>query len=197
MPDAAMPALSPDAVVLHIGPHKTGTTAIQGALYNARKQLGEHGAAYAGPGRQPYLAALFATNRLGRRGDVPDGRRGARRRGPVPGGEPVGHLPGRELAAEVRQPGRPVRGDVAERQPGPLNPQPVRVGRRHDLGGRPPGLRVHLEVQEHPRRQVGVEQRAGGRAVGGRGVAPGVVVERPGVLDPEDREQPARGADGT
>lgn len=69
MPDAALPALLPDAVVLHIGPHKTGTTAIQGALFDTRKKLREHGAEYAGPGRQPYLAALFATSRLGRRGD--------------------------------------------------------------------------------------------------------------------------------
>lgn len=69
MPESTVPALASDAVVLHIGPHKTGTTAIQGALFLARERLGEHGAVYAGPGRQPYLAALYATSRSGRRGD--------------------------------------------------------------------------------------------------------------------------------
>lgn len=69
MPESTLPALASDAVVLHIGPHKTGTTAIQGALFVARDKLSEHGAVYAGPGRQPYLAALFATSRAGRRGD--------------------------------------------------------------------------------------------------------------------------------
>jgi hypothetical protein len=69
VPDAASTPLPPDAVVLHIGPHKTGTTALQGALFHARNELRQHGAEYAGPGRSPYLAALYATGRRGRRGD--------------------------------------------------------------------------------------------------------------------------------
>jgi hypothetical protein len=75
VPERTVPALAPDAVVLHIGPHKTGTTAIQTALYDARKIVREHGTQYAGPGRQPYLAALYATGHLGRRGDpTPEAR---------------------------------------------------------------------------------------------------------------------------
>jgi hypothetical protein len=69
VPESTLPALASDAVILHIGPHKTGTTAIQGALFVAREKLREHGTVYAGPGRQPYLAALYATSRSGRRGD--------------------------------------------------------------------------------------------------------------------------------
>ncbi|NUR67161.1 MAG: hypothetical protein HOQ47_15480, partial [Streptomyces sp.] len=29
--------------LLHIGPHKTGTTSIQGAMFAAKDRLGEHG----------------------------------------------------------------------------------------------------------------------------------------------------------
>lgn len=36
------------AVLLHIGPHKTGTTAIQGILTTAREQMAEHGVLYPG-----------------------------------------------------------------------------------------------------------------------------------------------------
>lgn len=42
-------ALPDDAILLHIGPHKTGTTAIQGMLATAREQLTAHGVTY--PGR--------------------------------------------------------------------------------------------------------------------------------------------------
>jgi hypothetical protein len=61
--------LPSDAVLLHIGPHKTGTTAIQGAFHEAREQLAAHGVRYAGETRQPWLAAVAATKRPGRRGD--------------------------------------------------------------------------------------------------------------------------------
>jgi len=44
-PRAALPEGS---VLLHIGPHKTGTTAIQGALAAAREVLAEHGVTYPG-----------------------------------------------------------------------------------------------------------------------------------------------------
>ncbi|KQY50204.1 sulfotransferase family protein [Nocardioides sp. Root140] len=43
------PPLPEDAVLLHIGPHKTGTTAIQGILAAAREDLLEHAVTY--PGR--------------------------------------------------------------------------------------------------------------------------------------------------
>ena len=54
--------LLPDgAVLLHVGPFKTGTTAIQGALQLAREKLPEHGVVYPGKGRRamrPGWAAL-------------------------------------------------------------------------------------------------------------------------------------------
>ncbi|MGW0819880.1 hypothetical protein [Streptomyces sp. NPDC002845] len=40
-----------------MGPHKTGTTALQGAFHLARQQLAEHGVHYAGKDRQPARAA--------------------------------------------------------------------------------------------------------------------------------------------
>lgn len=43
---------SPGTRLLHIGPHKTGTTALQGAFHRARGALRKHGVVYAGPGRQ-------------------------------------------------------------------------------------------------------------------------------------------------
>lgn len=43
-------ALPDNAVLLHIGPHKTGTTAIQGLLASAREEMREHGVTY--PGRR-------------------------------------------------------------------------------------------------------------------------------------------------
>ncbi|TWG90613.1 hypothetical protein L615_000900000600 [Nocardioides sp. J9] len=42
------PALDPNAILLHVGPHKTGTTAIQGMLGEARPALAEHGVLYPG-----------------------------------------------------------------------------------------------------------------------------------------------------
>lgn len=44
------------SVLLHIGPQKTGTTAIQGALFRARPQLLEHGVLHSGQRRQPRTA---------------------------------------------------------------------------------------------------------------------------------------------
>jgi hypothetical protein len=61
--------LPDDAILLHIGPHKTGTTALQGAFHANREALAEHHVHYAGAGRQPMLAALAMTGRPGRRGD--------------------------------------------------------------------------------------------------------------------------------
>lgn len=48
--------------LVHIGPHKTGTTTIQGAFYLARDRLHEHGVHYAARGgRAPMRAALAVT----------------------------------------------------------------------------------------------------------------------------------------
>lgn len=45
----AVPPIASNSVLLHIGPHKTGTTSIQRKLAAARRELGEHGITY--PGR--------------------------------------------------------------------------------------------------------------------------------------------------
>jgi hypothetical protein len=55
--------LEAGARLLHIGPHKTGTTAIQGAFHLARGRLAAHGVFYAGADRQPMRAALAVTGR--------------------------------------------------------------------------------------------------------------------------------------
>ncbi|HEX3823183.1 MAG TPA: hypothetical protein VHV79_01825 [Mycobacteriales bacterium] len=65
-----MEPLPPDVVVLHIGPHKTGTTALQSAFHHNRDELAKHNVRYAGRGRQSMLAALAMTGRPGRRGDT-------------------------------------------------------------------------------------------------------------------------------
>jgi hypothetical protein len=44
--------------LLHIGPHKTGTTALQGAFHQARERLAAHGVVYAGASRSPVRATL-------------------------------------------------------------------------------------------------------------------------------------------
>jgi hypothetical protein len=49
--------------LLHIGPHKSGTTALQGAFHLARARLAEHGVFYAGADRSPVRATLAVTGR--------------------------------------------------------------------------------------------------------------------------------------
>jgi hypothetical protein len=49
--------------LLHIGPHKTGTTALQGAFHLARGRLAAHGVVYAGADRSPVRATLAVTGR--------------------------------------------------------------------------------------------------------------------------------------
>ncbi|MFF4268796.1 hypothetical protein [Streptomyces sp. NPDC001536] len=57
--------------LLHIGPHKTGTTSIQGALFAARDKLGDHGVHWpAGNTRHPMEAVLAACARPGMMGDA-------------------------------------------------------------------------------------------------------------------------------
>jgi hypothetical protein len=52
-------------VLLHIGPHKTGTTAIQASIAAARPRLAARGYQYPGRQRQHQKAAQAAGNRLG------------------------------------------------------------------------------------------------------------------------------------
>lgn len=53
-------ALPERAVLLHIGPHKTGTTAVQGAFDLANERLRAVGIRYAGRDRPPMRAAIHA-----------------------------------------------------------------------------------------------------------------------------------------
>lgn len=52
-----MDALPDGTHLLHIGPQKTGSTAIQGALHEAREAIREHGVVYPGPDAKPRDAA--------------------------------------------------------------------------------------------------------------------------------------------
>ncbi|MGW2515912.1 hypothetical protein ACWC09_02540 [Streptomyces sp. NPDC001617] len=56
--------------LLHIGPHKTGTTSIQGALFAAKDQLPAHGVEFPGHTRHPMEAALAACARPAMMGDT-------------------------------------------------------------------------------------------------------------------------------
>jgi hypothetical protein len=62
-------------LLLHIGPHKTGTTAIQGAMHKARKKMRNQGVVYAGKVRQHQMAALAVTGGKGLLGDRPADRK--------------------------------------------------------------------------------------------------------------------------
>lgn len=55
--------LADDGVLVHIGPHKTGTTAIQGALAAARPQLADAGIRYPGPKLEHNRQAAAAIGR--------------------------------------------------------------------------------------------------------------------------------------
>ncbi|MBV9484986.1 MAG: hypothetical protein JO246_02910 [Frankiaceae bacterium] len=57
--------LPPRGLLLHIGPHKTGTTAIQQAMANARPALRRHGVVYPGDGGQHRMPALAITGTRG------------------------------------------------------------------------------------------------------------------------------------
>lgn len=65
-PESLLPLHS---LLLHIGPHKTGTTAVQLAFHHSRTSLLRHGIRYAGSGTQPYrevrsLVGTLATRSL-------------------------------------------------------------------------------------------------------------------------------------
>jgi hypothetical protein len=59
--DAGHLPLQAGVRLLHIGPHKTGTTAIQGAFHLARERLADEGVVYPSTGRQPLRAILAVT----------------------------------------------------------------------------------------------------------------------------------------
>ena len=61
---AAAPRLPDGARVLHVGPHKTGSTALQSALHHARDELIDQGVRYLSRGRHEATIARFATDRL-------------------------------------------------------------------------------------------------------------------------------------
>ena len=52
------------ARLVHIGPYKTGSTALQSALHQARPVLADHGVRRAGDLRQETLAVLHAVDRI-------------------------------------------------------------------------------------------------------------------------------------
>jgi hypothetical protein len=58
-----VPALPEDSVLLHVGVHKTGTTAIQAALANARPELVKSGVLYPGKRQAQHRSAMAATGR--------------------------------------------------------------------------------------------------------------------------------------
>jgi hypothetical protein len=65
--------------LLHIGPHKTGTTAIQAALFAAKETIPAYGVEFPAHTRHPMEAALAACARPAMIGDpVPTGRHRAR-----------------------------------------------------------------------------------------------------------------------
>jgi hypothetical protein len=59
----SVPALPADGVLLHIGVHKTGTTAIQAALADARPELKQHHVTYPGKLQAQHRAALAVLGR--------------------------------------------------------------------------------------------------------------------------------------
>jgi hypothetical protein len=66
--------LGPGTILLHIGPHKTGTSSVQSAFHGARQALRRRAIHYAGPDRHPVVAAEAAI-------EAP--RPGQRRRRPI------------------------------------------------------------------------------------------------------------------
>ncbi|MFI8187528.1 hypothetical protein ACIF8T_01745 [Streptomyces sp. NPDC085946] len=84
-PTAARPAPLPAGTrLLHIGPHKTGTTAVQGALFAAKDAMPAYGVAFPAHSRHPMEAALAACARPAMIGDpVPTQRHWTRLLGRV------------------------------------------------------------------------------------------------------------------
>ncbi|MFI7415418.1 hypothetical protein ACIBU0_42965 [Streptomyces sp. NPDC049627] len=68
--DGVITPLPPGTRLLHIGPHKTGTTSIQGALFAAKDEMARHGVAWPATTRHPMEAVLAACSRTGMMGDI-------------------------------------------------------------------------------------------------------------------------------
>ncbi|QOV38359.1 hypothetical protein IM697_08235 [Streptomyces ferrugineus] len=66
----AIAALPAGTRLLHIGPHKTGTTSIQGALFEARDAMARHGVEWPATTRHPMEAVLAGCARTGMMGDT-------------------------------------------------------------------------------------------------------------------------------
>lgn len=64
------PALPAGTRLLHIGPHKTGTTAVQGALFAAKEEMARHGVDFPAHSRHPIEAVLAACARPAMIGDT-------------------------------------------------------------------------------------------------------------------------------
>src|SRR5215218_9508888 len=58
MTETAATRLPDGTRLVHIGPYKTGTTAIQAAFHLARRAAADQGVQYAGYGRQPMTAVM-------------------------------------------------------------------------------------------------------------------------------------------
>ncbi|MDT9700026.1 hypothetical protein [Streptomyces sp. P17] len=67
--NSALPPLAAGTRLLHIGPHKTGTTSIQGALFAAKEAMAAHGVDFPATSRHPMSAALAVCARPGMLGD--------------------------------------------------------------------------------------------------------------------------------
>ncbi|MEZ3181941.1 hypothetical protein KYY02_25690 [Streptomyces pimonensis] len=67
---AAIPPLPAGTRLLHIGPHKTGTTAVQGALFAAKGEMARHGVDFPAHSRHPIEAVLAACARPAMMGDT-------------------------------------------------------------------------------------------------------------------------------
>jgi PAS domain-containing protein len=67
----SQPLLPDGARLLHIGPYKTGSTAIQAALWEARPHLAEHGVAYPGNARRAMRPGWAVLGRKPRGRDAP------------------------------------------------------------------------------------------------------------------------------
>lgn len=67
-----LPDALPEGVrLVHIGPHKTGTTAVQYGFHRRREQVASYGVHYAGPDPQVYRPAVALTGLPGRLGARP------------------------------------------------------------------------------------------------------------------------------
>ncbi|MEU9386938.1 hypothetical protein AB0D38_41005, partial [Streptomyces sp. NPDC048279] len=69
-PTGPLVAVPAGTRLLHIGPHKTGTTAVQGALFAAKGKLPEHGVEFPATSRHPMEAALAVCARPAMMGDI-------------------------------------------------------------------------------------------------------------------------------